>query len=145
MNREKLSGTRYGFDLLYHWRRSQLHFSGEYSLLLSIHMLTHCWLHVGLASQTVDQHGIYIGYNNRYTACDKTISKHRIPHFYKSFLQRWTDLPHEKCPAVSINTILNYFQPVTQNEAQHLCRYEDVQFKIHVVYLSRIQMKRGRT
>ena len=37
------------------------------------------------------------------------------------------DLPHDKFPTVSVNTISNYFQPVTQNEDQRLRRFEDVQ------------------
>ena len=37
---------------------------------------------------------------------------------------------HDKFPTVSVNTISNYFQPVTQNEDQHLRRFEDVQLKL---------------
>ena len=60
---------------------------------------------------------------------NKPISEHCIPHLYKSCLQMWKDLPHDKFPTVSVNTISNYFQPVTQNEDQHLRRFEDVQLK----------------
>ena len=42
----------------------------------------------------------------------------------------WKDLPHEKSPTVSMNTISNYLQPVTQNEDQHLRRFEDVQLNL---------------
>ena len=55
------------------------------------------------------------------------ISEHCIPHFYKSCLHMWKDLPQKKSPTVSMNTISNYLQPVTQNEDQHLRRFEDVQ------------------
>ena len=39
----------------------------------------------------------------------------------------WKDLPHDKFRTASVNTISNYFQPVTQNEDQQLRRFEDVQ------------------
>ena len=42
----------------------------------------------------------------------------------------WKDLPHEKFPTVSVNTISNYFQPVIQNEGQHLRRFENVQLTV---------------
>ena len=42
----------------------------------------------------------------------------------------WKDLPHDKFPKVSVNTISNYFQPVTQNDDQHLRRFEDVQLNL---------------
>ena len=58
---------------------------------------------------------------------NKPFSEHCISHLYKSSLQMWKDLPHNKFPAVRVNTISNYFQPVTQNEDQHLRRFEDVQ------------------
>ena len=42
----------------------------------------------------------------------------------------WEDLPHNSFPTVSVNTISNYFQPFTQNEDQHLSRFEDVQLNL---------------
>ena len=42
----------------------------------------------------------------------------------------WKDLPHDKFPTVSVNTISNYFQPVIQNEDRHLRRFEDVQINL---------------
>ena len=62
--------------------------------------------------------------------CNMPISEHCIPHFYKSCFQMWKDLPHDKFPKVSVNTISNYFQPVTQNDDQHLRRFEDVQLNL---------------
>ena len=62
--------------------------------------------------------------------CNKPISEHCIPHFYKSCLHMWKDLPHDKFPWVSVNTISNYFQPVTQNEDQHLRRFEEVKLNL---------------
>ena len=43
------------------------------------------------------------------------------------------DVSHDKFPTVSVDTI-SIFQPVTQNEDQHLRRFEDVQLNSLLFY-----------